>query len=305
MTVAATSALQAFEINNRWQKFRGISWYKDIDNVNQVYVGEEASANAGAVAAYMGPLFPQIFVGIYGGENWGDGWPTRAALGEIQFFVSSARFDYKVSTVIGFRYAAEDSNLEKIVQVASWNASYAATIAPVAADEHEYSATGSLVGTGSLKLSRFSVASGALVSDLATHAMSINASWSAAAPGTSVWSGSYSLNGVTTTVSYSAALEAGSDAPSVPLGVVASAMGKHGSGCLICGPQPRPNLFILCAIPMHSMAYAAARCTLVCRVPCRSLVCMEKSGQKDRQLQPAAQRAILFSAASILSAVKF
>ncbi len=232
VTVAATSALQAFEINNRWQKFRGISWYKDIDNVNQVYVGEEASANAGGVAAYMGPLFPQIFVGIYGGENWGDGWPTRAAGGEIQFFVSSARFDYKVSTVIGFRYAAEDSSLEKIVQVASWNASYAATITPVAADEHEYSATGSLVGTGSLKLSRVSVASGALVSDLATHAMSINAIWSAAAPGTSVWSGSYSLNGEATTVSYSAALEAGSDAPSIPLGVVASAMEKHGSGVL-------------------------------------------------------------------------
>lgn len=232
VTVAATSALQSFEILHRWQKFRGVSWYKDIDNVNQVYVGEETPAHSSAVTAYLSPLFLQSFVGLVGGEDWGAGWPALAAGGEIQFVVSSARYAYSLETVIGLRYAADDGSLEKIVQTTAWDGNYAATVVPVAADDHEYSASGSLSGSGSLTISRRNVASGALIGDQGTDAMSISASWSAAAPGSSVWSGGYTLAGETTSFSHSVTVTAGSFYTSVPIGVLPASMALHGAGML-------------------------------------------------------------------------
>lgn len=231
VTVLATSAIHTLTIRHRWQKFCGVSWYTDDDEVDQVYVGGLTDSASSFVAAYMSPNNIATFVGLENTEPWGDGWPDDASAGHIEFKALSARYDYTSTTVVSARYNSLDGRVEKVVADVACDTTFNCSVTPVAGPGFEWSGSGSLSGSGSVSLSSVDVVTGGAISSIGTYPISVSATWSGANPGGGSWSGTYSLNGETTAFS----------APSLtnvvtgffvepPIGVVCSSMPKHGDG---------------------------------------------------------------------------
>jgi hypothetical protein len=199
VTVAATSALTSNQINSRWQKFRAMTWYKDEFDVDQVWLGAETNLRNDALI-YLAPDNLHWLVYLISDEEWYE--PDPPPGGNAVFGATSAYIDCVSTAAIAFRYGATDQVVEKVVVSVSWVGSYSGSITPIASATVDWSATGTLTGTGTIDLNAVNASTGTLRAALKSHAASLAASWAGEFDGPSVWSGSYSLNGETTTFSY-------------------------------------------------------------------------------------------------------
>ena len=230
VTVAATSDVHSLTIRHRWQKFQGVQWWQDVEDVYHTWVGNITDVSPNAVAAYMGPAGLATIVPLEGTEDWGDGLPEGAPSAGAQFFPCQARFDYTARTIISARYNAIDERVEKVVGDVIFDNAYSGSVTPIAGADRGWSASGSISGSGSVSLRCIDALTSAVLADLVSYPVSVSASWSSVFPGSGTWSGSYSLNGETTALSVTTTNSPWTFGPEPGIGLVCSSMAKHGEG---------------------------------------------------------------------------
>lgn len=235
VTVAATSDIRQLTILDKWQKFKGMIWYKDANYADKVWVGPATDSAAGAIDAYLEPTNLANFVGGNNTEPWSIGWPDDiVGVDPAHFFSAAARYAYLDKIVVAARYNPADGRVEKVVAETSWDISFSRDIIPVPGSAHQWSGTGSLSGSGAIKLKRIDVLSGSSMAELASYSLSCAASWGGNYPGNATWSGNCSVNGATTAISNTAATFAEYFSPvwsvNPPLGYTFGSILEHGDG---------------------------------------------------------------------------